>query len=188
MAKTPVRNATSMNSLPLTELQADFRDGSTMAMPIAGMIAWAALGIAALQLDERTIATGALYIMGAIMPLAFLIDKLRGRNLFAGGTENPLTKLFLLSILIVGLVVPIAIAGANAGEPLILVVGMAVLAGVVWIPYGWAADDPVGIRHAVVRSIGCYAAYAYAPAPYTVTVICTVVVAAYAYSLIFMRR
>ncbi|MGB7374848.1 DUF7010 family protein [Pontixanthobacter sp.] len=188
MAKDTVRTKTPMNTLSLAELQTDFREGGTVAMPIAGMIVWAVLGAAALQVDERTIATGALYIMMAIMPLAFIIDKLRGRNLFGGGTDNPLTRLFLLSILIVGLVVPIAIAGANAGEPLILVVGMAVLAGIVWIPYGWAADDPVGVRHAVVRSVGCYTVFALVPAPYTATAICAVVVAAYVYSLIFMRR
>ncbi len=188
MSKSPDNSATAMETMTLQELRADFRDGSTVAMPIAGMIVWAALGIAALQLDEETIATGALYVMVAIMPLAFLIDKVRGRNLFAGGSDNPLTKQFLLSILIVGLVVPIAIAGARAGEPLILVVGMAVLAGVVWIPYGWAADDPVGIRHAVGRAIGCYAAFAYVPAPYTATAICGVVVVSYIYSLAFLRR
>ncbi|MEM1141607.1 MAG: MerR family transcriptional regulator [Pseudomonadota bacterium] len=109
-------------------------------------------------------------------------------NPFSGGTDTPLTKLFLSSIAGVAVTVPLVVMGAKAGDPLILVLGMAVLAGLVWIPYGWAADDPVGMQHAVGRSIGCYLAYAFTPAPYRATAICTVVAAAYVYSLIQMRR
>lgn len=172
----------------LTELQRGFRAGSTNAMPLAGAITWAALGIAALLLEPRTVGTLALYIMAAIMPLAFLIDRARGRNLFAGGTDNPLTKLFLLSILLIGLVVPLVVIGATAARsPDLVVLGMAILAGVIWIPYGWAADDPVGIRHAVVRAVGCYAAFAFCPAPYRAAAICGVVVLSYIYALARMR-
>jgi hypothetical protein len=64
---------------------------------------------------------------------------------------------------------------------------MAILAGIVWIPFGWAADDPSGTIHAVGRGIGCYLAYALCPAPWTASAICAVVVAAYLYSLAVMR-
>ena len=50
--------------------------------------------MAALVLPARTTGTLALYIMTAILPLAVLIDRARGRNLFAGGPMDPLTKLF----------------------------------------------------------------------------------------------
>lgn len=172
----------------LEELQADFRGGSTNAMPLAGAIVWAALGLAALVLPPRLTGTLALYIMAAILPLAFLLDRLRGRNPFAGGSENPLTKLFLLSILGIGLTVPLVIIAAQvAADPVIVVLGMAVLAGVIWIPYGWAAADPAGVQHAVARALGSYAAYAFAPEPYKAAAICAVVVLAYAYSLARMR-
>jgi hypothetical protein len=65
---------------------------------------------------------------------------------------------------------------------------MAILAGVIWIPYGWAAGDPVGLRHAVVRAVGCYVAYALAPMAYRATAICAVVAIAYVYSLVQMKR
>ncbi|MEL7452114.1 MAG: hypothetical protein AAGJ50_01905 [Pseudomonadota bacterium] len=176
------------NQKPLIELQANFRNGSTTAMPIAGLIAWTALGLAALWLDDVMIAQSALYIMAAILPMAYLIDKSRGRNLFAGGTENPLTGLFLWSIGTIAVIVPLVILGANQGNPLILVLGMAILAGVIWIPYGWAADDPVGGRHAIGRAVGCYVAYYVVPAPYQATSICAVVALSYIYSLTFLRR
>ena len=176
----------SMSNRSLAELQADFRAGSTNAMPIAGMVTWAALGVAAAFLPERTVGNLSLYIMAAILPLAFLIERLRGRNLFAGG-DQPLTKLFLLGIVMVALTIPIGVIGAKGGQPLLVLLTMAILAGVVWIPYAWAADDPSGIIHAVARGIGCYLAYGLCPAPWTASAICAVVVLAYIYSLKVMR-
>ena len=170
----------------LRELRADFLAGSTRSLPIAGLAVWSALGVASLWLSQVATATAALYIMCAIMPLAFLLDRARGRNLFAGGTENPLTVLFLTSIASVAATVPLVVIGARA-DPTLLVLGMAILAGLVWIPYGWAADDPVGLRHAIARAAGCYAAYALCPRPWTAAAICAVVAVAYAYSLSFMR-
>jgi hypothetical protein len=178
--------AMSMTNRSLDELRADFRASSTNAMPIAGMITWAALGVAAACLPERTVANASLYIMAAIMPLAFVIDRLRGRNLFGGG-DNPLVQLFLRGIIMVALTIPLAVIGAKGGQPLLILLGMAILAGVVWIPFGWAADDPSGTIHAVGRGIGCYLAYGLCPAPWTGTAICAVVVLAYLYSLAVMR-
>jgi hypothetical protein len=175
-----------MTDRSLAQLQAEFRQGSTDAMPIAGMIAWAGLGILAALLPERTVANLSLYIMMVILPLAFLIERMRGRNLFAGG-DHPLTRLFLLGIIMVALTIPLAVIGAKGGQPLLVLLGMAILAGIVWIPYGWAADDRSGTVHAVARGIGCYLAYGLVPAPWTGSAICAVVVLAYLYSLAVMR-
>ncbi len=172
----------------LEELKAQFRSTSTNSMPLAGMIAWAALGIAALFMSPSVTSTMALYVMAVILPLAFLIDRFRGRNLFAGGDE-PLTKLFLTSIIGIALSVPLVVIGVQgSGNYDLMVLGMAVLAGIVWIPYGWAAADPVGLRHAIGRGVGCYLAYAVTPEPFRATAICGVVVLAYIYSLMFMAE
>ncbi|MGB7405783.1 MAG: hypothetical protein WA906_08845 [Pacificimonas sp.] len=172
---------------PLIELQREFREGSTNAMPIAGMIAWALLGVAALFLSEPLIANGALYIMVLVMPLAWVIERLRGRNLFAGGDE-PLTKLFLLSIVGLAILIPIAVIAASAADaPLLIVLGMALVTGAIWVPYGWAADDPVGLRRAIAQAVGSYAAYAFMPAPFTASAICAVVVLCYIYVLVAAR-
>lgn len=176
----------TMTDLSLADLQADFRATSTNAMPIAGMITWGSLGIAAAFLPERTVATASLYIMVVILPLAFLIDRARGRNPFAK-SDNPLLKLFLRGIIMVALTIPLAVIGAKGGQPLLVLLGMAILAGVVWIPFGWAADDLSCTVHAVGRGIGCYLAYGLCPAPWTGTAICAVVVVAYLYSLAVMR-
>lgn len=173
----------------LRELRADFLRTSTASMPMAGLIAWSALGLTALLVSARLSGTFALYIMALILPLAFVLERLRGRVLFSGGADNPLVQLFLASIAGIGVTVPVVIIGARAAhEPTLIVLGMAILAGVIWIPYGWAADDPVGLRHALARAVGCYAAFVLAPAPYRITAICGVVALAYLYSLARMKR
>jgi hypothetical protein len=172
----------------LDTLHADFRAGSTTSMPIAGMICWAALAVAAQFISAQMTGTLALYIMGGILPLAFLIDKMRGRNLFASN-GNPLDQLFLTSIVGVAVTVPLVLFAASlASNSDIIVLGMAILAGVIWIPYGWAADDKVGLVHAVLRAIGCYAAFAYVPEAYRASAVCGMVVLSYIYTLIFMKR
>lgn len=172
----------------LAELRAQFREGSTNAMPIAGMIAWGGLGVLSLFLDQRTTGNIALYIMVAILPLAFVIDKARGRNIFAGGND-PLTKLFLTCIWMVGLSVPLVLIGASgSGNYDLIVLGMAILAGIIWLPYGWAANDPVGLRHAIGRGLGCYLTWMLVPEPFRAAAICAVVVLDYIYSLLFMAK
>lgn len=173
-------------SRPLADLQAAIRGGDTRSMPLSGLILWSAAAVAGLFLPPRTFAVAVLYGTGLIFPFAILIAKLRGRNFFAG-RENPLTQLFLQSILFVAALYPIAIIGAQ-GRPTLLVLYPAIAAGLVWIPWGWTADDPVGLRHAIGRTVACYAAYALVPAPWTGSAICLAVVAAYLYSLSAMRR
>lgn len=182
------REMTTTAQMPLADLHASFRAGSTRSMPIAGMICWAALGIAALRVSPGMAGTLALYIVVAILPLAFLLDRIKGKNLFAGD-GNPLDKLFLTSIAGIAVTVPVVLIGAKgADDPIIVVLGMAILAGVIWIPYGWAADDKAGMIHAVARAIGCYAAFALVDDPYRASAICGAVVLSYVYSLIFMRK
>jgi hypothetical protein len=174
-------------STPLDQLHDNFRATGTNSMPLAGMICWAALGVAALFVSDKMAGTLALYIMMGILPLAFLLDKVKGKNLFEK-SDNPLVGLFLTSIVGIAVTVPLVVsAAAAANQPLIIVLGMAILAGVIWIPYGWAANDKVGLIHAVGRAAGSYLAYAFAPSPYTATAICAVVVVSYLYSLTFMK-
>ena len=175
-------------SSTLAELRQDFLATRTNAMPIAGMLVWGALGVAAFMLPDRLVGILSLYIMVGILPIAFLIERVQGRNLFAGG-DNPLVKLFLSSIAMIGAIVPLIIVAANVSQqPLLVLLGMAILAGVIWIPYGWAADDPVGMQHAIGRTIGCYCAYAFAPDEFIGPAICAVVVVSYAFTLLGAKK
>ena len=172
----------------LAELRERFRATSTISMPLAGLIVWSAIGVAALLVTKGVAGWMAVYAMAAILPLAFAIEKLRGRNPFVKD-DNPVSTLFFQSIIGIGLMFPLVIAAAEAaGDPDILVLGVAILAGIIWIPYGWGADDPVGLRHAIVRAAGCYLAYWFAPDDPRPTAICAVVALSYVYSLAAMRK
>lgn len=168
--------------------RAQFLATSTVSMPLAGLIVWSAIGIGALFVPESIVGWLAVYAMAAILPLAFAIEKARGRNPFQKD-DNPVTPLFFHSIIGIGLMFPLVIAAAQAaGDPNIMVLGVAILAGVIWIQYGWGADDPVGLRHAIVRAVGCYLAFWFVPDPYKASAICGVVALCYVYSLVAMKK
>ena len=172
----------------LEELRERFLATSTISMPLAGLIVWSGLGIAALFVPKALVGWAAVYAMAAILPLAFAIEKLRGRNPFVKD-DNPVSTLFFQSIIGIGLMFPLVIGAAEAaGDPDILVLGVAILAGIIWIPYGWGANDPVGLRHAIGRAVGCYLAYWFAPDDLRPTAICAMVALSYVYSLAAMRK
>lgn len=172
----------------LEHLRARFLATSTTSMPIAGCLVWSSIGIASLFLSSFWLAWLAVYSLPIIMPLAFLIEKLRGRNPFVK-EENPISTLFFQSIIGIGLLFPLVINAAQAAqEPLLMVLGVAILSGLIWIQYGWGANDPVGLQHAIGRAIGCYLAYWFTPSPYKAAAICAVVACAYLYTLKAMRK
>jgi len=159
-------------------------------MPVAGMLYWSVVAVASLVMQPLLVAYVVLFGSGMIFPFALLIDRVTGGNgIKRENAENPLLKLFLRSIVMIALLWPLAILGAQAAkDPNLIVLGGAVLMAIIWIPYGWAADDPAGMQHAIGRSVGCYAAFVIAPDPYKATAISAVVVLSYLYSMARMRR
>jgi hypothetical protein len=86
------------------------------------------------------------------------MDRLRGRNTMKTGHDNPLLGMFLHNLVMVALLWPFVILAAMVGQsPNLVVLGGAILMAIVWIPYGWAAHDPVGTQHAVARCVPCLA-------------------------------
>lgn len=171
----------------LASLRVDFRRTSTLEMPVAGLILWGAAAVAGLFLPDRAMAAVVAYGSGMIFPFAWVLGRMRGRNILAGGTTNPLTGMFLSCLAMVVLLWPfIIIAGGFA--PLLVVLGGAIIMGIIWIPYGWAAEDPIGLKHAIGRTAACLAAYLFTPEPYKASAICAAVVLAYAVSLPLFRK
>jgi hypothetical protein len=174
----------------LDELQANFLAGGTTSMPLAGTIYWLIVAIASLNLPPENVAMIVLFGSGMILPAGFLVDKLRGLDKTKADMKgNPLLPMFLKGTAVVALLWPLVIIAAPVSqEPDIIVLGGAVLMALVWIPYGSAANDPVGMQHAVGRTAACYIAYLLAPIPYTATAISLVVVLSYAYTILRMKR
>ena len=177
------------SDLRLDDLRREFRATSTKSMPIAGMIFWAIVGVAALFV--RPVQLGYLvgFGSGMIFPLAILIDRVSGGKVELASTDNPVTQMFMQSLALVALMWPmVIIAAVVAHDPILVVLGGAILMGIIWIPYGWAADDPVGIQHAIGRCILVYAAYLFVSPHYKATAISVAVLLSYAYTLVRMRR
>ena len=118
---------------------------------------------------------------GAVFPLGLLIDRLRGRKTLAD-PNSPVTVMFMQSLGSILMLWPLVILSGSAA-PGLVVLGGAILMGLVWIPYGWAADDPVGMRHAIARTVGCYAGYVLVPMPWKLTTVCAVPLVCYGYSV-----
>jgi hypothetical protein len=173
----------------LASLHANFRATSTPSMPIAGIIFWTVVTIAGRLLTPQQVAYVVGFGSGAIFPLALLIDKVRGGQTVQAGNDNPLLGMFLQNLALVVLLWPfVIIAAIVARNPSLIVLGGAILMGIIWIPYGWAADDPVGMQHAIARCVLSYAAFLYAPPAYRATAIAIAVLLCYGYSLVRMRR
>jgi hypothetical protein len=158
-------------------------------MPLAGIVFWTVVAIAGRVLPSAQVAYVVGFGSGAIFPLALLIDKVSGRQTVQAGNDNPLLGMFLQNLGLVVLLWPfVIIAAVVAGNPLLVVLGGAILMGIIWIPYGWAADDPVGLQHAIARCVLSYAAFVFAPPAYRATAIAIAVLLCYGYSLVRMRR
>ena len=98
----------------------------------------------------------------------------------AGTGGNPVMAMFLQSLGLVVLVWPLVILGARgARDADLFVLGGGILMGMVWIPYGWAADDRTGMEHVIGRGILCHAAFLFVPAPFKAFAISIAVMLAY---------
>lgn len=173
----------------LNDLRREFLSTSTQSMPIAGILYWGVVAVAALHVTPQQLAYIVGFGSGAIFPLGILIDFLRGRKIKRASSENPVTQLFLQCLGMVVLLWPLVLIAAYlAHDANLIVLGGAILMGIIWIPYGWAANDPVGLQHAIGRSILSYACFLFAPAPYKASAISVAVLLSYSYSLIRMRR
>lgn len=171
----------------LADLRVAFRRSTTSSMPLAGTLLWSIAAVLSLILPIKIFAVTVAAGSGLIVPLAMLLDRLRGRNLIASGGDNPLMGNFLRGIVVIGLLWPFVIL-AGLSSPLLIVLGAAILMALIWIPYGWSAEDPVGLQHAVGRCTAAYGAYLFVPHPWTALAICMAVIGAYLFSFARMRR
>ncbi len=82
----------------------------------------------------------------------------------------------------------VIIAAQAAGNLDLLILGLAILAGMVWVPHGWGADDPAGFTHFVMRAILCYAAYLFVPHELRAAAIAGAAALTYVYAVAAMRK
>jgi hypothetical protein len=170
-------------AISLEEYRAYFARSPFLAMPIAGTIAWTAIGIAGMLLPVEQAAWALFIGTGMIFSLGLLVARFTGEDLL--GRErpgNPFDALFMRAIVMSWLVFAIAIPFFRK-DPTSLPLTVGILAGLMWLPFGWIIDHWVGTFHAVTRTILCLAAW-YAFPDYRYVVIPAVIVAVYLVSII----
>lgn len=169
----------------LPELRADFdaQAGRSLALPLAGMIVWAVIGVAALFMEPR-IATFALIVgTGAIFPIGILLAKMLGERLL--NNTNPLAKLMAMCVLMVNLLWAVHITLLYVAPQLIsLTLGIGL--GLHWIVFSWIIGNPAGTVHAIARTVLVTAAWWLVP-DHRVSAVAVAVVLSYVYSLVALR-
>src|SRR5688572_12425030 len=170
------------NALTLEQQRADFSRSPFLAMPIAGTIAWTAIGIAGMILPNDR-ASWALFIgTGMIFSLGLVVAKFTGEDLLGKQRPgNPFDALFMRGVIMAWLVFAIAIPFFRM-DPTSLPLTVGILAGLMWLPFGWIIRHWVGTFHAVSRTILCLVAW-YAFPDHRFVVIPAVIVAIYLVSI-----
>ncbi len=177
----------SARDLSLDEQRTLFKQNRFIAMPLAGTIVWALLGIAAPFVSEVAI-TWMLYIgTGAIFYLGAGLSYLTGERFFSKDTpRTSFDTLFfvgmIMSLMVFGIAMPVA-AIDHTTVPLTL----GILAGLMWMPLSWSIEHWVGYFHTSARTAGIVAAWYLFPDA-RVEAISAVIVAVYIVSLYALER
>ncbi len=174
-------------TLSLEQQREDFKKNRFIAMPLAGTLVWALLGMSAPFVSELTI-TWMLYIgTGAIFYLGAGLSYLTGERFFAKkAAKNSFDRLFfvgmIMSLLVFAIALPVA-AIDHTTVPL----SIGILAGLMWMPLSWAIEHWIGYFHTLTRTFGIVAAWYLFPEA-RVEAISAVIVAVYIVSLITLER
>ncbi len=170
----------------LRQLRADYdvQGGRSLALPLAGAIVWAAIGIAALFLTPR-MSTFALIIgTGAIFPIGLLLARLLSEKLL--NSTNPLAKLMAMCVLMVNLLWAVHITLLFT-SPALISLTLGISLGLHWIVFSWIIQNPMGIIHTIARTIFVTAAWWIFP-EHRVSAVAAAVELAYLYSIVSLCR
>lgn len=135
------------------EVQLDeFSRRRFLAMPLAGAIAWSAIGVAGALLPAPLAALVLFAATGAIAYLGMALSNLTGeRFLDRGKPKNVFDSLFFhtvaMSLLVYAVAIPFYMRDVTS-----LPLGVGVLTGLMWVPMSWFTRHWVGYFHAGVRT------------------------------------
>lgn len=167
--------------------RAEFVRSPFLAMPIAGTIAWAAIGVCGAFLPVG-LAAWALFIgTGSIFGLGLLVARFTGEELMGRKeVRNVFDDLFFSTVVMSWLVFAIAIPFFMI-EPTSLPLSVGILAGLMWIPFSWIIRHAVGWFHASTRTLLVLATWYLFPA-HRFVVVPAVIVAVYLVTIVVLVR
>lgn len=137
---------------PLEVQLAEFSRRRFLAMPLAGALAWTAVGIAGMRLPPELAAIVLFMATGMIAYLGMALSNLTGeRFLDRNRPKNVFDALFFhtvaMSLLVYAVVIPFYLRDLTS-----LPLGVGVLTGLMWVPMSWFTRHWVGYFHAGVRT------------------------------------
>lgn len=152
-------SGTAPAPLTLDEQRIQFARLRFLAMPIAGTIAWAMVGVAGIFLSTPIAALVLFGATGMIFYLGLLVAKLTGEDLLGKTRKgNLFDRLFLLTVAMACLVYAIAIPFFLV-EPTSLPLTVGILTGLMWVPFSGIIGHWVGYFHTFTRTVLIVAAW-----------------------------
>ncbi|HEX6928688.1 MAG TPA: hypothetical protein VF267_05540 [Gammaproteobacteria bacterium] len=177
--------ADAFHSRSLDEQRAEFARAPFIAMPLAGMIAWAAIGVAGMFLPVEQAAWALFIGTGSIFYLGLAVARVLGEDLLGKTRKgNVFDKLFMHTVVMAWLVFFIAIPFFSI-DPTSLPLTVGILAGLMWIPFSWIIQHWIGWFHGAARTVLIFAAWYLFPEQRFV-VIPAVIVAVYLVTLVVL--
>lgn len=166
---------------------ARFRQRRFLAMPLAGMLAWAGVAIAGALLPLKSACVVLFMLTGCIAYLGMALSKLTGEHFMdKSRPKNRFDGLFMATVAQAVLVYAIALP-FFALEPSSLPLTVGILTGLMWLPFGWLVGHWVPMAHTVVRTLAIVAVWLAFPAQ-RMLLIPLVVVAAYLPTIWWLER
>ncbi|WP_152616232.1 DUF7010 family protein [Sphingomonas sp. ERG5] len=169
------------------EMRADFiiRRKGSLALPITGVLVYSAIALLSLAVDPRlhnlVLALG----FWTIMPVGFLIGRLRGEDM-STPPENPLLRLSasarVMALATWAIHIPIWIH-APALFPISVGIGFALH----WVIFSWTVGHPLGFVHLGMRIIFVLTAWHLCTAN-RMGAVCAGIALAYAISVVQLSR
>ena len=170
----------------LDEQHQTFLKNRMIAMPIAGTIAWAAIGVAGAVLPAR-LATWAIFIgTSMIFYLGLIIARFTGEDLLGKKAPNFFDRVFFHGVVMAVMVYAIAIPFFMI-EPTSLPLSVGILTGLMWVPLSALLQHWVGLFHAFTRTVLIVVAWYAFPAQRFVA-IPAIIVAVYLVTIYVLER
>lgn len=166
----------------------EFRAQRGLAMPLAGMLVWALIGILSFVLTPYQQVMAVFFGTGSIVYIAIALSRLTGENMrFKKKAERNFFETGFLaavgmSCLVYAITIPFFLENYLA-----LPFAVAVQSGLMWLAYGALVGAPVAIVHTFVRTAACTIAYMLAPQD-GFWLQPLIVVACYAFSIPLLER
>lgn len=130
----------------------EFATRRLIATPIAGLIAWAIIGISSIFLSPLAISMVLFAATGSIVYLGMFISRFTGENfLDKNRPKNTFDALFFytagMSVLVYAIAIPFFLEDYTS-----LPLSVGILTGLMWLPISWIIQHWIGLVHGVART------------------------------------